>query len=184
MCQFFVIPLAFTCIGLAHAQSMEPPEMDHAAHMAMMADAQRQADVAKKGEHVMPFTLSATTHIFTKNAEGGIQRVIARKATDTVQVQLVRKHLKDIRAQFLRGDFSGPGYIHGQEMPGLSALREAKPGQIGISYHDVNGGAELTYKTSETMLVTALHKWFDAQLSDHGKDAMEGHAHPEEMMKP
>jgi hypothetical protein len=26
-------------------------------------------------------------------------------------------------------------------------------------------------------LVGALHKWFDAQLSDHGADAMEGHHH-------
>jgi hypothetical protein len=25
--------------------------------------------------------------------------------------------------------------------------------------------------------VAALHKWFDAQVSDHGKDAMKGHNH-------
>lgn len=181
MRKFSVIPFAFTCIGLAHAQSMEPTKMDHAAHMAMMADAQRQAEVAKKGKDVMPFTLSATKHIFTKTAEGGIQRVIAKKSTDAVQVKLVRKHLKEIREQFLRGDFSGPGHIHGQDMPGLSELRDAKPGQIDINYIDVKGGAELTYKTSEATLVSALHRWFDAQLSDHGKDAMEGHAHHEGM---
>jgi hypothetical protein len=64
----------------------------------------------------------------------------------------------------------------------LAALKEAKPGQMDIAYKDVKGGAELRYKTPDTELVAALHQWFDAQLSDHGKDAMEGHAHAD-MMK-
>jgi hypothetical protein len=41
------------------------------------ADAQRQADVAQRGAQVMPFDLSATKHVFTKTADGGVQRVIA-----------------------------------------------------------------------------------------------------------
>lgn len=48
---------------------------------------------------------------------------------------------------------------------------------------EIDVGGELTYKTSVATLVAALHKWFDAQLSDHGKDAMEGHAQHEGMMK-
>lgn len=39
-------------------------------------------------------------------------------------------------------------------------------------------GAELDYKTTDPKLVAALHKWFDAQLSDHGSDAMEGSPAP------
>jgi hypothetical protein len=163
-------------------QMMDHSKMDHAAHMAMMADAQRQSEVANRGKDVMPFTLAATTHIFTKDAKGGIQRVVAKKSNDTAQIKLVRKHLQEIREQFLQGDFSGPSHIHGQDMPGLAALKAAKPGQIDISYKDVKGGAELRYKTPDAELVTALHQWFDAQLSDHGKDAMEGHNHAD-MMK-
>jgi hypothetical protein len=68
-------------------------------------------------------------------------------------------------------------------MPGLAELRSAKPGQIEIAYHEVSAGAELTYKTSKAALVVALHQWFDAQLSDHGKDATAEHAHHESMMK-
>ena len=145
--------------------------------VAHAADAQRQADVARLGADVMPFSLAATTHIFTKTSEGGIQRVVARSADDTQQVRLVREHLHDIRAQFLKGDFSGPAHIHGAQMPGLAALRAAKPGQVAIDYKDVKGGAELTYGTADVRLVAALHQWFDAQLSDHGADAMEGNKH-------
>jgi len=61
-------------------------------------------------------------------------------------------------------------------MPGLADLKASKPGQIAIAYKEVKGGAQLTYKTSDMSLVPALHKWFDAQLSDYGKDAMAGHA--------
>lgn len=62
-------------------------------------------------------------------------------------------------------------------MPGLEELRSAKQGQMAIVYRAVDGGAELTYRTSDPMTVAALHKWFDAQLSDHGADAMEGQRH-------
>lgn len=62
-------------------------------------------------------------------------------------------------------------------MPGLAQLKAAKPGEISIAYRDVKGGAELTYRTRKAELVSALHAWFDAQLSDHGADAMAGHLH-------
>jgi len=151
--------------------------MDHAAHMKMMAQAQRQAQVSQLGKDVMPFALDATTHIFTKSETGGVQQVVAKAAGDEVQINLIRQHLHEIQTQFLKGDFSGPTHIHGQTMPGLADLKAANPGQIAIEYEEIKDGAELTYKTSDARMVAALHKWFDAQLSDHGKDAMEGHLH-------
>ncbi len=148
-----------------------------AAGPVQAADAQRQADVARLGADVMPFSLKATTHIFTQTPDGGTQRVVAKDVADAAQVKLVRAHLQDIRAQFLKGDFSGPSHIHGQEMPGLATLQAAKPGQIAIGYEDVPGGAELRYQSGDATLVNALHSWFEAQLSDHGADAMAGHHH-------
>jgi len=141
------------------------------------AGAQRQAEIAKRGPDVMPFSLKATQHVFTKTPEGGVQKVIARNTADNEQVKLVRGHLRDIQTQFLKGDFSGPTHIHGAEMPGLADLKAANPGQIAIDYKEVAGGAELTYRTGDAKLATALHNWFDAQVSDHGADAMAGHMH-------
>jgi len=151
--------------------------MDHAAHMKMMSETKRQTEVSKFGKDVMPFSLKGTTHIFTKNAHGGIQRVVVKNSSDTAQVILIRQHLQKIREQFLRGDFSGPSHIHGQDMPGLAELRYAKAGQIAIAYGNIKGGAQLSYQTSDAIFVSSLHKWFDAQLADHGKDAVELHEH-------
>lgn len=96
---------------------------------------------------------------------------------DSIQTRLVREHLHDIQRQFQRGDFSGPAHVHGVDMPGLSELGMSKPGAISVDYLEVKGGAELNYRTSDAKLVAALHRWFDAQLSDHGAAAMQGHQH-------
>ncbi|MEO6982216.1 MAG: hypothetical protein ABI072_03775 [Edaphobacter sp.] len=157
-----LIPLLTLCAAIA---AMAP---------SFAADPQRQAEVARLGADVMPFSLKATTHIFTKTNRGGVQRIIAKNAADARQVKLIREHLRDIRLQFLKGDYSGPMHIHGAEMPGLAVLKTSKPGQISIDYKDVKAGAELTYGTTDAKLVKALHQWFDAQLADHGSDAMAG----------
>lgn len=161
--------------------AMDHSNMDDDAHITMMEQTQRQAAVAERGKDVMPFSLAATTHVFSKTAEGGVQQVVAKRATDAAQVHLARGHLQEIREQFLKGDFSGPSHIHGQDMPGLAELKEAKVGQIAIDYQDIKGGGQLTYRTADASLVAALHTWFDAQLADHGKDAMEGHANHGDM---
>lgn len=141
------------------------------------ATPERQAAVAGRGAQVMPFDLAATQHIFTRTTDGGVQRVVARDPTDTRQVELVRSHLRDIAGKFAHGDFSEPAHIHGDAMPGLSRLQAAQPGRIRVSYKEVDGGADIAYASADPALVTALHEWFDAQVADHGKDAMAGHHH-------
>ena len=149
---------------------------------APAADAQRQAQVAQKGADVMPFRLQATTHVFTKTAEGGIQKVVVKRAADKQQIEMIRAHLHDMQGRFAQGDFSGPAHIHGADMPGLAELKAAMPGRLAVEYRDVPGGAQLTYRSADILLVAAVHEWFDAQLSDHGADALAGHAHmPGEM---
>lgn len=112
--------------------------------------------------------------MFTKTAKGGIQEVIAKDPKDAQQIALIREHLQHVAAQFRQGDFSSPAEIHGAEMPGLAELKKAKPGEM-VRYQDVPQGGTIRYATKNASLVTAIHRWFDAQLSDHGADAREGH---------
>jgi hypothetical protein len=138
-------------------------------------DAQRQEDVAKRGAEVMPFAHTDTMHVFTKTADGGTMRIVAKDAADAQQISMVRAHLQLMRGRFEQGEYSGPAHIHGDAMPGLADLKSAKPGKIAVSYRQVEGGAELQFRTADAKLLSALHDWFDAQLSDHGKDAVAGH---------
>ncbi len=125
----------------------------------------------------MPFDLKATTHLFTKTSNGGVQQVVAKNPKNRTQTKLIREHLHDIADQFRNGDFSAPMHIHGMGMSGLAQLKKAKPGEISINYKDLPNGGEVQYSSANVSLVSALHHWFDAQLSDHGTDAKQGYAH-------
>jgi hypothetical protein len=130
----------------------------------------RQAAVEARGAHVMPFDQAKTTHIFANTAGGGIETVTANAANDTGQVALIRMHLEHESQLFASGDFTDPAAIHGKNMPGLAAL-EHGASQVTFTYADTPRGATITYRTSNAKLVDALHAWFDAQLSDHGRHA-------------
>ncbi len=133
----------------------------------------RQEEIAEKGGQVMPFDLEKTTHVFEKTETGGVQKVVADDPNDAEQVALIREHLEEEAAAFQQGDLSDPSEIHGEEMPGLVEL-EARAEEIDIRYSDLLDGAKIEYDTSDPALVTALHDWFDAQVSDHGDHAEDG----------
>lgn len=130
---------------------------------------ERQADVAEAGAAVMPFDLDATTHVFEKLDDGGLQTVLA-DTDDPEQVALIRTHLTEEAERFARGDFHDPAMIHGDDMAGLHALVVGHD-RITITYGEVERGAEIRYVSEDPALVDAIHQWFDAQLSDHGEHA-------------
>ena len=138
------------------------------------ADPDRQQAVRERSADVMPFDMAATTHVFTKTPTGGVQRVVAKSAADVRQIALVRVHLKDIATRFGRGNFAAPSHVHGEAMPGLAALRNAAAGDLRVRYHELRSGAEIRYSSANPATVDALHRWFDAQLADHGPDAVAG----------
>jgi hypothetical protein len=123
------------------------------------------------GSQVMPFDLNKTTHIFNMTDTGGVQRVVVKDSKDTDQIALVQQHLQHEVMQFRAGNFADPALLHGMDMPGLRDLA-AGAAKITIEYTALANGAQITYTTQDVHLVTALHQWFGAQLSDHGHDAM------------
>jgi hypothetical protein len=134
------------------------------------ADAERQQDVAKRGVHVMPFDLEQTLHVFQPLDDGGVQRVIAKDPQNKTQIALIQSHLKDEANRFSRGDFTDPAKIHGADMPGLAKLSRGAS-RIKVRYTNLPDGAEIRYRTSDPALIDALHRWFQAQLHDHGHHA-------------
>jgi hypothetical protein len=143
--------LLFLAVSAGHAQTPQERvhEMSHA---------------------VMPFDMSKTVHIFKMTETGGEQTVVARDSTDLDQVALIRRHLTHEADRFRHGDYSDPARLHGPDMPGLKEL-EAAASDVHISYRDVPAGGMITYETSDVRLLTAIHRWFGAQLSEHGADA-------------
>ena len=129
-----------------------------------------QDHIHEMGQTVMPFDLNKTTHIFRMTDMGGVQSVVVKHAQDKDQIALIRQHLRHEAGAFQHGDYSDPASLHGKTLPGLSEL-ESHHAAIGVAYSELPLGAAVTFKTRDRHLVTEIHRWFGAQLSEHGADA-------------
>lgn len=136
----------------------------------------RLDEVVSHGIHVMPFDLEKTLHVFTKVEKGGVQQVIVKDKNDAEQIALIRQHLSKIASEFNQGDFSNPVKIHGDKMPGLDVLKKAKEGTLSIIYKELPDGAQIDYTGTQPDIIAGIHQFFDAQLSDHARHAVPGHA--------
>jgi hypothetical protein len=130
----------------------------------------RQEHVHQMAHSVMPFDMSKTMHIFNMTEYGGVLRVIAKDPGANDQIALIQQHLQHEAEKFQQGDFSDPGKLHGADMAGLKDLQSGAS-RIKIVYEALPTGAEIIFKTTDLHLLTALHRWFGAQLSEHGADA-------------
>ena len=137
---------------------------------AAAAEPSRQDEVRSKGAEVMPFSLDETRHVFDKNDAGGVQRVLARGGS-AGQRDMIRSHLREIALSFDARNFDKPTHIHGADMPGLAELKAAGKDELEVIYSDLPDGAQIIYRSASPRIVAAVHRWFDAQLSDHGRDA-------------
>jgi hypothetical protein len=130
----------------------------------------RQEHVHEMAHSVMPFDISKAVHIFKMTESGGVQRVIAKDPNATDQIALIQQHLQHEAESFQHGDYRDPAMLHGADMPGLKELH-AGASRIKISYSALPTGGQITFETTDLHLLTALHRWFGAQLSEHGADA-------------
>jgi len=120
----------------------------------------QQEHVHDMSHGVMPFDMKRTVHVFKMSESGGIQRVVVRDRSDAGQ----------ITGRFQRGDYSDPANLHGATMPGLIELQQGAE-RVRVTYSDLPDGAEIIFETLDVHMLTAIHRWFGAQLSEHGADA-------------
>ena len=130
----------------------------------------QQQHVHDMAHGVMPFDTGKTLHVFRMTDLGGVERVIVREPANADQIPLVRQHLRKEAERFQRGDYRAPATLHGASMPGLREL-ERGAARIKVSYADRADGGEITFVTTDRQLLTSIHRWFGAQLSEHGADA-------------
>ncbi len=131
-----------------------------------------QAAIDRRSKKIMPFDLTKTMHGFQTLSDGGRESVMANDAGDTTQIALVRRHLRKEATLFSHGDFSDPAYIHGAAMPGLPELRVGWH-RVTVRYAAQAGGATITYRTPDPVMVAAIHQWFATQTLEHGSHAMQ-----------
>lgn len=120
----------------------------------------------KRGDHVMGFDHTKTTHHFLLQESGGSIEITANSADDVESTKQIRMHLKHIAMMFAEGNFEAPMLIHDQTPPGVPVLRELKD-EIKYSFEEIDRGAAVRISTKNPNALKAIHDFLRFQIKEH-----------------
>ena len=123
------------------------------------------AALQARGHEAMGVDQYTSEHRFEPLPDGG-RIELQRDSGDTTGVATIRAHMRDIAGRFSRGDFSIPGFVHAQEVPGTRVMAEKKP-VITYEARDLAGGAEVRIRTADPEAAAAIHEFLAFQRGDH-----------------
>lgn len=150
----------------AHRAAAEPAD-EHAGHGDHAFHA-----LQERGKTAMGVNQYTSTHRFDALPDGG-RIELQREVDDPAGVEQIRRHLREIADAFSRGDFSIPGFVHAQEVPG-TAVMAAKKDAIAYTFNELPRGGEVRIVTRDPEAVRAVHEFMAFQRSDHRSG---GHVH-------
>ena len=169
--------IALSLFAAASACTKRPePRADtsaaaHAAHGATNDSA--FAGVQSRGEGVMGVNQYTSQHVFETLPDGG--RIILERPSesDTAEIRTIRAHMHDIARAFARGDFSAPGLVHAQQVPGTKVMA-ARAATLQYQAIDRPRGAEVRITTHDPEALAAVHEFLAFQRADHRAAGHEG----------
>jgi hypothetical protein len=123
------------------------------------------AGVQARGHDAMGVDQYTSAHRFEPLPDGG-RIELQRDTADRDGVATIRAHMREIAGRFSRGDFTIPGFVHAQEVPGTRVMAERKA-QIIYEATDLPGGAEVRIRASDSAAVAAVHDFLAFQRGDH-----------------
>ena len=124
------------------------------------------AGVDDRGDQVMGFDHTKTTHHFILTATGGIIDVSANAKDDETSREAIRAHLAHIAKMFAEGDFEAPMLIHDRVPPGVPVMKRDRK-RIGWAYEDTPAGGRIVATTKDPAALEAIHAFLRFQIEDH-----------------
>jgi hypothetical protein len=119
-----------------------------------------------RGEHVMGFSQTATTHHFFLLDSGGSIQVEANSPTDKKSIDEIRMHLSHITKMFTDGNFDIPMFVHDTTPPGVPEMKRLKT-DIHYSFEETGSGGRIRIVTTNTTALDAIHKFLRFQIEEH-----------------
>src|SRR5689334_19288146 len=99
---------AILILGMSTLIHAQQPKKSGNSNTSVMAGEQMN----KRGDHVMGFDHTKTTHHFRLQQWGGSIEVTANSSDDVESSSQIKMHLKHIAAMFAEGNFNAPMLIH------------------------------------------------------------------------
>jgi hypothetical protein len=150
----------------------------HAEHTAQhdKDKNQRFQEMNARGKISMGFDQEKTTHHFRSAADGGAIEVTVKDANDSVNLTAIRKHLKQVAADFTRGDFTSPLATHGELPTGAAEMQRLKE-KIAYRYEEMAGGARVRISTKDPEALKAVQQFLGYQVTEHRTGDAADHKH-------
>ncbi len=123
------------------------------------------AALQTRGATAMGVDQYTSTHVFETLSDGG-RIVLQLEVDDSSGVATIRAHMADIAARFTSGDFSLPGFVHAQTVPG-TALMAQRRALIEYVADTLPRGGEVRIRTTDTGAIAAIHEFLAFQRQDH-----------------
>jgi hypothetical protein len=143
-----------------------------AAHNAVPDSA--FAALQARGAQVMGVDQYTSSHVFEPLADGG-RIVLQRDVADSIGVATIRAHMQDIAARFADGDFTLPGLVHDQTVPGTRVMAERRD-RIRFVVDTLPHGGQVRIVTRDPVALAAVHEFLAFQRHDHRAPAHEHEA--------
>lgn len=160
-----LLPLAVAILAggsVALAQST-----GHSCHdTGKKTDSGHHAKVDERGDHVMGFDHSKTTHHFLLSASGGSIEVTANDPDDSESRDAIRAHLSHVAGMFAEGNFDAPILIHDRVPPGVSTMKQKKSA-IEWKFEELPAGGAVRITTKDAEARAAIHDFLRFQIEDH-----------------
>jgi hypothetical protein len=172
--------LVAACTSAARDRDSAAPEPGDtaaavaAAHAATSDSAFRA--LQSRGAGVMGVDQYTSAHVFETLPDGG--RIVLERpdSADTAGVRTIREHMRAIAAAFTHGDFTAPGLVHAQRVPGTRVMA-SRAERITYTEVDRPRGAEVRITTTDPAALAAVHEFLAFQRADHRAAGHEGMTH-------
>jgi len=123
------------------------------------------AALQARGAAAMGVDQYTSSHVFEALPDGG-RIVLQRDSIDAAGTAVIRAHLRDIAARFSGGDFSIPGMVHAQVVPGTVDMGTRR-NLIRYVADTLPRGGEVRIRTSDSAAIAAVHAFLAFQRMDH-----------------
>ena len=123
-------------------------------------------EMNKRGDKVMGFDHTKTTHHFILSRDGGAIEVNANEAADSASRAEIRTHLRHIAMMFAAGNFKAPILIHEQDPPGAATMQQLK-NAIKYQFEKTDRGGRVRIWTKNTQARAAIHEFLRFQIKEH-----------------
>lgn len=123
------------------------------------------AALQERGADAMGVDQYTSSHIFESLPDGG-RIVLQRDRADVAGTAIIRAHMQDIATRFAGGDFTLPGFVHAQAVPGTDIMAVRRD-RITYTAGTLPRGGQVRITTTDSVAVAAVHDFLAFQRMDH-----------------